>query len=118
MKTLILSILLFSQISLACNPVTYLTKGSSAACNGYLFSPEKEREVREMTIKYGTMEKLVNQQDEVIRTQDQRIDVLMQQNVNLRNQNDSMESRNQLETAIYFAIGMVIGYGLSKGFNR
>ena len=45
---IILSIILFyAQVSLGCEqPVKFLKKGEVVPCDGYLFSPEKEAEVR------------------------------------------------------------------------
>jgi len=49
--TLLISFVLFSQnINAQCQqPAKYLEQGSPAPCSGYLFSPEKEAELRLMS---------------------------------------------------------------------
>ena len=52
-STLLLS--LTSQALADCKPVTYLEKNSSVPCDGYLFTPEKEKEVRSKVINYENL---------------------------------------------------------------
>jgi len=48
--TLISSIILSLNVNASCQqPVKYLEQGSQAPCSGYLFSPEKEAELRLMS---------------------------------------------------------------------
>lgn len=50
---LLLLLLLVPQLALSCpKPVMYLKKSTTAPCNGYLFSPEKELEVRLLKENY------------------------------------------------------------------
>lgn len=51
---IICTLIINVQISLGCdNPVTHLKKGEPAPCTGYLFSPEKEQEVRITVQEYA-----------------------------------------------------------------
>lgn len=119
MKKLIIALLLISQVSMACNKsVTYLQEGSAAPCTGYLFSPEKEKEVREIKVKYADMSQLVAKQDELTQTLNQRIYVISAQNNNLREEIKNVESRGTLEKVIYFSLGIVLGLGIGKVLTK
>lgn len=120
MKALILVfIMLFNQIAFACDkPVTYLKEGTLAVCTGYLFSPEKEKEVRETAIKYNTMEQLNSKQEELIVVLQQRVYVGQQVSDNLRKENESLESKNRMDQIIYFSLGLVLGLGAAKVLTK
>ena len=121
MKNLVfVTILLFNQISYgACEkPVTYLLNGDTAKCTGFLFSPEEEAKVRDMKIKFKTMEELVVKQDELNNVLMRRIEVTSQENMYLRKANDSLESRSSTEKIIYFALGVALGVGIMKGLEK
>lgn len=120
MKTLIITIFfLFGQVSFACDkPVSYLLKGTTTRCDGYLFSPEKEKEVREYAIKFEDMKKLSIKQDGLVQTLTERVYNANVQNVNLRKILESEKSQNNLERIIYFTLGTVIGLGIGKVLSR
>lgn len=83
---LLLSLLLASSLSFATvcpQPVKYLTEGSAAPCAGYLFSPEKEQEVRIKIDQFEPMEKLIKNQDELISVLNQRVQLAHAQNLEL-----------------------------------
>jgi hypothetical protein len=111
MKTLILSILLFSQISFAvCNkPVTYLTEGKPAPCNGYLFTPEQEKQVREDVFALGKYKELVKMQDDLVGTLNERIDNYEFMTENLRSENEFIQKKNTWMNGIYFVLGITVG---------
>ena|SRR6478736_1568781 len=120
MKYIILtSILLFNQISFAaCNkPVTYLTEGSTTQCNGYLFTPEKEKEVREVKSKYETLEALSAKQDELNKNLLQQVEVKTKQVEYMNKYVDSVKSDDTFEQIIYFSLGIALGLGISKAFK-
>lgn len=111
MKSLILSILLFSQISFAvCDkPVTYLQEGKSAPCNGYLFTPEQEKQVREDIYALGKYKELVKMQDDLVGTLNERIDNYEFMTDNLRSQNEFIQKKNTWMNGIYFVLGLAVG---------
>lgn len=120
MKLLIASIFLFTQISYAnCEkPVTYLKEGQSAPCLGYLFTAEKEKEVRADSLKLQTQTELVTKQDELINVLNQRVYIAGVTNENLRSNVSSLESKNKLDQIIYFTLGLVVGLGIGKALTK
>lgn len=112
-KLIITFIFLITNISYAsCNKdVTYLKKDSKAPCTGYLFSEEKEAEVRIKIQSYDYLEKFSNKQTELINNYDNQIDVLEQKNNLLLDRINDKESKNFWENTAYFILGAVItGY--------
>jgi hypothetical protein len=68
-KLLIFNLVLFLSAQSYANclkPVTYLDKGTSAPCEGFLFSREKEREVRLLTQDYDFLKEEVEAKDKKI----------------------------------------------------
>lgn len=117
MRALIIStILLFNQFTFAAckEPVTYLLEGSKAPCVGYLFTPEKELQVRTTAEQFDKIQILVKQQDELIKVLSNRLDINLQQNANLRKQAEFNQSQTRLEQIIYFALGVAVGVGVTK----
>lgn len=117
-SSLILSVLFASTSYANCpDPVSYLRKGQISVCNGYLFSPEKEKEVRELTVKYPMVVELVEKQERLINVLNDRVD--LNQNIanNLREQVKTVESNNRLENIVYFFLGMAVGFGINKVVN-
>jgi hypothetical protein len=57
----------FATSSLACpKPVTFLRNGEGSPCDGYLFSPDKERELRLMNEDYKLVKEELVIKDRVI----------------------------------------------------
>lgn len=102
MNRIIISLLLITNLTWAeCSkPVTYLTEGSTTSCSGYLFTPDKELEVRTKVLQYDTLDKLVNKQNELIDVLNQRVDLTVKQNVVLYNE---LQSRSNQEWYINIA---------------
>ena len=119
MKKTIVSILLLSQVSLACNkPVTYLTQNTPAPCTGFLFTPEKEKQVREYLKERDSFAEILGKQDELIVTQDKRIDVLLQRNTHLEKRIQSVESQSRFEQIMYFCLGLAVGIGATRALTK
>lgn len=120
MKSLILSILLFSQISFgACDkPVTYLTEGTPAKCTGYLFTPEQEKSVREDVFALGKYKELVKMQDDLVGTLNERIDNYEFMTENLRSENEFIQKKNTWMNGIYFVLGLASGMFLQKQLTK
>lgn len=112
---LIAGLLTFSSISQACNkPVSYLKIGEPAKCTGYLFSPEKEKEVRELTEKYPVLVELNNKQALLINKLNEQVDLNQQISSNLRKQIENVETDNRIEKIIYFTLGLAVGLTVTK----
>lgn len=120
MKSLILGVLLFSQISFgACDkPVTYLTEGTPAKCNGYLFTPEQEKQVREDVFALGKYKELVKMQDDLVGTLNERVDNYEVMTTNLREQNEFIQSRNKWMNGVAFVLGLVGGFVIHKQLGK
>lgn len=120
MKSLIISILLFSQVTLAVctKPVTYLTEGTPTPCTGYLFTPEQEKSVREDIFALGKYKELVKMQDDLVGTLNDRIDNYEVMTTNLREQNEFIQSRNKWMNVIAFVLGLVGGFVIQKQLGK
>lgn len=121
MKTLLISLVfLFNQISYAAcaKPVSYLREGQPAECNGYLFTPEKEKEVREYKMQFEDIKKLSTAQDDLIKTLDKRVDVLTRTNQNLHSQITQLNEQSSFEKYLYFGMGAVLGLLITKGIPK
>jgi hypothetical protein len=81
-------------------PVSYLTEGSKASCNGYLFSPEKELEVRTKLEHYDDMSQLIVQQDGLITNLKSQIDLDVKQI-------DEQKTVDSIDKVFYFVLGVV-----------
>lgn len=109
--SLLLSIIIYSQYSFAvCSkPVTYLKEGQAASCTGYLFTEEKEKQVRESIMKLEKMEVLVESQRQFNVTLESALVNKAAQNENLQKQLDNAKNKSIYETILYFSLGLVIG---------
>jgi hypothetical protein len=117
---IILAILLVTSVSFAeCKkPVSYLQEGTPVPCTGYLYSPEMEKLSRAALINVGTLTEFTVKQDELIKILNQRVDVNLQANENLRKQIKNEESRSTVEKVVYFALGVVLGVGMQKVISK
>lgn len=108
--SLFLSIFLYLQYSFGdCSkPVQYLTEGKPAPCTGYLFSPEKEKEVRQKVEDHSRLLELAKKQDELITIQDLRLAKQIEINDNLRKQNQHMENTTMTEKLLWFGAGVLL----------
>lgn len=112
-------IFMFSQISFASckQPVTYLGLGERAVCAGYLFSPEKEAEVRNLVQRYEILVEIVEKQERLIENLNNRVDLNQKISQNLQDQLDNKNSQSTLEKIIYFTLGIALGVGITKVLN-
>ncbi len=99
---IILSLLLLTNVAFA-RDVTYLSKGKPAPYNGYLFTPEKEQELRNMNERYKIQTELVEKQKELI----QELNITVKYK-------DSEIKKQKLTTTMkiimYFGVGFLLGY--------
>jgi len=73
MKALLVILLSFNIAYADCPPVKRIEKGQISECTGYIFSPEKELEVRIRYEQYDTMEKKIQNQQEISNILEQRL---------------------------------------------
>lgn len=113
----LLTFIFITNISYAgCNnPVTYLKENEPAKCDGYLFTPEKELDVRTKISNYERLETVIQKQDALIDILSKRIDIQVQQNINLSNELQRKETETYWQKAGFFLLGAiltgVIAYG-------
>lgn len=88
--------------------VTYLVYQEKVPCNGYLFSPKKEYEIRFKIETYDYMEKFVEGQSEMVNVLQQRVDLAQKQNLYLAERVQDLKSDSFWEKTIYFALGAVL----------
>lgn len=99
-------------------PVTYLTDTTPAPCTGYLFTPEKELEVRTKVLQYDTLDKLVKKQDELIDNLNQRVDLTTKQNSNLFNELQSRSNQEWYVNIAFFIGGALITAYIAANVNK
>lgn len=114
--SLVLAMIFVSSVTYAqCDePVSYLRKGQIVNCSGYLFSEEKEKQVREMVNKYPILLELTSKQEHLINKLNDRVELNQQISTNLRGQLENRESNNRLQNIIYFTLGLVVGITVNK----
>jgi hypothetical protein len=99
-------------------PVTYLQQGNPAVCTGYLFSPEKELEVRTKVTNYDKMQDLTKQQDELIALLQTRTQVEVDNNLKLSQELSSQRQKDQMSNYLYFFLGALITGAVSYATIR
>ena len=108
MKRIIIFLLFCSNIAQAdCPSVSYLMKNDRVQCEGFLFSPAKELEVRTKVEHYDIMADLTQKQDAMINNLNQQITVYNKELTQAKNE-------DQLDKILYFALGVVLTYAAGK----
>jgi hypothetical protein len=126
MKNLVLmTMLLIFNTALACDPVKFVEKGAAAPCTGYLFTPEKEKEVRMQVID-------LQYEKELSLSKDRQIELYKKENAILTERyqiwsveakalsSDLSKERNSTfwRNTLYFALGMLITTGVTYAVNQ
>lgn len=89
-------------------PVSLLEEGKPAPCLGYLFTPEKEAEVRTKIANYNNLELIVKKQDELVDVLNKRVYNQIEQNQILNEQLNLREKETFTQKAIFFVLGAVV----------
>lgn len=111
---LILSILIATP-SFACDKdVTYLEKGTATPCEGYLFSPNKEKEVRYQVESYKYVEQFANKQGEIINIMDERLTNLQEHNKMLSEELNRKDKAKFWQSTFYFTLGVLVTGAIAK----
>jgi len=101
-------IFISSTANADCPAVSYLQEGKPASCTGYLFTPEKELEVRTKVANYDVMTDIVKKQDELIGTMQVRINDITSNNIKLTEALSSQKARDEYQNYAYFILGAVL----------
>lgn len=112
MKLLLVLILISTQAFAICTkPVTLLDEGAKTECKGYLFTPEKELEVRIKIANFSNMEELVKKTEELNVITEARLNNQLDLNQKLITEVNSQNNRTFLQNAVFFTLGaLVTGY--------
>ena len=110
MKYILCFILFFTSTSygICNNPVTYLQENDKVPCSGYLFTPEKELEIRTKISNYERLENVIQKQDLLIDVLNKRVDNQIQQNINLSNELQKKENETYWQKAGFFVLGALL----------
>jgi len=88
--------------------VSYLVERQEAPCTGYLFSPEKEYQVRVQVQRSDTLKSLTERQGEVIDIMEKRLDNMQKYNQYLSDELTKKDKYSTLEKFLYFGIGVLV----------
>lgn len=119
MMTVILSLLLTLNPLYACDkPVQYLSQGQNTPCTGYLFSPEKELEVRQMKETYNLHLEVKQLQKERIDILETRIDNYQEYQVELEKELRNREDISFWKNTLYFGLGVLLTGAIATNVGR
>lgn len=120
MKRIALAILFLSTQSFAVctKPVTLLEEGAKTECTGYLFTPEKELEVRIKVANYDNMEKLVKKTEELNTITENRLNLYIDQNQKLMQTINTQQQTTFLQNAGFFVLGVLITGYIAININK
>lgn len=109
-----LALILYSQsIFAVCNkPVTYLKEGASAACNGYLFTPEQELLVRDAVEDNERYKHIITDLETLTANQDKRIALEVERYSNIKAQLDLKNDKSMWERLAWFIGGVAVATGV------
>lgn len=107
MISLLFSLLVSTSHAACDKPVTALQEGQAAPCTGYLFTPEKELEVRFKTNTYDKLTELTKKQDEMIDVLNLRIDNNQKQISLYEQKIQQNQSTEFYQKLLYFGLGVL-----------
>lgn len=111
---IIISIFLIFSISFhafaeeCTKPVTVIKKGQAAPCDGFLFSPKKEQEVRIKVQSTEILEQLSSRQKDSINNLDARLKNMREYNLELNKQLDDRDRWSFWKKTLYFGLGVAV----------
>lgn len=88
--------------------VYHLVKDQKAPCEGYLFSPEKEQEVRIKIKTYDYLLKYNDKQKEIIDVMNERIVNLQKYNSEIDKELQNRQKFKFWEVTLYFSLGALL----------
>lgn len=124
-KYALTSTLAISSIAQACNPVLHIDKGTPAPCEGFIFSLDKEQEIRKQLEEYKTLKFINANLELIIKLKDSQIDILGQQvtlwqdqSTRLSKQVIESQDKSFWRSALYFGLGALVTTGLAFAVNK
>lgn len=112
MKKLILLIYMltssFATWADCAKPVTYLSQNDPAPCSGYLFTQEKELDVRIKVSAYDNLMKLNDKNNELIDILSKRVENQSQQNLLLQNEINQRNNNDYWQKTLFFILGSLV----------
>lgn len=119
----LLILLLIPSIALA--QVKHLNKNDKAPFSGYLFSPDKEAEVRKTNEDYKTLvlvdqnnQKLFKLKDDQIGIMDKQITLWRTQSQDLSKQLVERENSSFWKQTLFFGLGAIVTTAIVYGVNK
>jgi len=105
----LLLILTFSVNSYAClKPVSYLREGEKSPCTGFLFSPEKEQEVRLIVELSDLKDNKISLLENVLKTNNEILDLERQQSEKWRESYEKSLTYNNYRDSLNIGLGIVL----------
>lgn len=115
MRFILALLITFSSSAYSCEKdVTYLEKGTATPCEGYLFSPDKEKEVRYKVESYKYVNEFANKQGEIIVIMDQRLTNLQEHNKVLSEELNRKNKAKFWQSTFYFTLGVLVTGAIAR----
>jgi hypothetical protein len=125
MNKFLVLILLTSTASFACDPVKYVEKGQPAPCTGYVFTPDKEKEVRLKVVELDFYKDLVTLKERQLVAIKEENDIITKRYDLWKKESDSLSrdlskerSNNFWRTSLYFVLGAAVTTGITYAVRR
>lgn len=110
----IISLIIFISSAVCDKPVAYLQKQEKAPCTGYLFSPEKEQELRLTNERQKLLLEIVDTQDLLIKKNNKRLTEYQDYTQRLERTLESRERLNFWINSAYFIFGAILTGTIAK----
>lgn len=119
-KFLLVFILIIAQIGYASCPknVVYLKQKEPAPCTGFLFSPEKEQELRLHNEERKLLLQINHLQKITIETSEERLQNFQKYSLELETEIQRREEISFWKSALFFSLGAVITGFIASNVNR
>jgi len=105
---MIISLIIFISSAVCEKPVTYLKEKEKTPCTGYLFSPEKEQELRLINERQKLLLDVVDTQDLLIKKNNERLTEYQEYTQKLERKIESRKQFNFWINSAYFIFGAVL----------
>ena len=120
MLKIIITIVLISNIaSAACTkPVSYLSEGSPAPCNGYLSTPEAEKANFQQLEDLKTLKEIDKLQEERFKQTQTSLNEYIKYSRELETVNRKQQITNDITKVLYFVAGVGVSYLMFKAASN
>ncbi len=124
-KYLVLSTYLITNITLACDPVARIEKGEPSPCTGYVFSVEKEKEVRLRINDLDYYKSVAESKDREVNLFKEENQLLTEKSTLWKNETEtqakalaSERSYSFWKSAAFFTLGALLTTGITYAVNH